>query len=153
MRDPWDIYFLKIAKLVSTRATCHRASHGAVIVRDNNIISTGYNGAPAGHLDCIQLDYCDREEKKVEPGTKYELCKSNHAEMNAICQAARWGHSLLAATLYVTDVPCLICSKLIQAAGITEVIYIDTNRYIENNKTILYNNGICFKPIKIQFDF
>ena len=92
-------YYLDIAETVLERATCLRAKYGALIVRNDEIISTGYNGAPRGRRNCIDLDYCVREELKVPSGERYELCRSVHAEMNAIISAAR--SECIGGTMYI----------------------------------------------------
>lgn len=128
-REDWDTYFLKLAKLVSTRATCKRAQHGSVLVQDRNIISTGYNGAPRLIQSCDERDICVRQEAGCAPGENYELCHAVHSEQNAICLAAKHGSKTLGATLYVTGLPCLICAKMIINAGISRVVFDSTGRY------------------------
>ena len=123
MRADWDSYFLSIAKLAATRATCNRAHHGAIIVRDKAIISTGYNGAPRRIESCEEKKTCVRELQGAKPGERYELCISVHAEQNAINLAARNGSSTLGCTLYVTGLPCLMCARSIINAGIAVVIF------------------------------
>jgi len=126
-------YYLNIAKEVSRRSTCLRRRFGAVIVRDDQIISTGYVGAPRGTPNCIDLGRCAREELKVPAGERYELCRSVHAEMNAIINAARAGVSLLGGTLYLYGEqvrddsiaeakPCKMCKRMIINAGIASVV-------------------------------
>ena len=118
MRPGWDDYFLDIAKLVSTRATCLRRQHGAVIVADKQILATGYNGAPSGAEHCT---VCAREAAGCAPGTRYELCRAVHAEANAIAQAAKHGLRIDGATMYITGPPCKMCARLIINAGIAEI--------------------------------
>ncbi len=113
-RPSWDEYFLRVAKVVSTRSTCPRRSVGAVLVRDRQILSTGYNGAPRG------LPHCSEEGCLMRDG---HCVRASHAEMNAIAQAALHGVSVDSATLYCTDRPCLICSKLLINAGIAKIVY------------------------------
>ncbi|RKY40831.1 MAG: cytidine deaminase [Candidatus Makaraimicrobium thalassicum] len=120
-RPPWDEYFLNIAKLVATRSTCLRRKVGAVVVKNKQILSTGYNGAPRGIVHCDQAG-CLREELGVPSGQRHELCRALHAEQNAFLQAARHGVSLCGATLYVTIQPCSICAKMIINVGIKKVI-------------------------------
>ena len=90
-----DDYYLKIAEAVSTKCTCLMVNFGCIIVKDDQIISTGYVGAPRKTMDCIELGYCIRRKKNIESGKGYEMCRSVHAEMNAIINAARAGVSLL----------------------------------------------------------
>ncbi|MCQ2407486.1 MAG: cytidine/deoxycytidylate deaminase family protein [Oscillospiraceae bacterium] len=125
-------YYLDIAEAVSERSTCLRRKFGAIIVKNDEIISTGYNGAPRGRKNCSDLNFCYRERMQVPRGQRYELCRSVHAEANAIISASR--SDLLGAALYLachdakTDqldgavAPCSMCKRLILNAGITEVI-------------------------------
>lgn len=126
-RPSWDTYFASITRLVSTRSTCLRAQHGAVVVRRKHIIATGYNGSPPNTPHCVDVG-CPRIDQNVPSGTKYELCRSIHAEQNAICQAAKLGLSLEGATIYITDVPCTICAKMIHSAGIKDVVILQHSR-------------------------
>ncbi|MBI4722509.1 MAG: cytidine/deoxycytidylate deaminase family protein [Candidatus Stahlbacteria bacterium] len=121
-RPTWDNYFIEIAKLVSSRATCLRRKVGAIIVKDKRILSTGYNGAPTGLAHCSEVG-CLREKLHISSGERHELCRGVHAEQNAIIQAARFGVSIDNATLYLTDSPCIICSREIINAGIKVVVY------------------------------
>lgn len=128
-RPDWDKYFMEITELVATRTTCLRRSVGAVIVKENRILSTGYNGAPAGLEHCLEIG-CMREKMNIPSGERQELCRGIHAEQNAIVQAARFGVSLLDATIYITTQPCITCAKLIINVGIKRVIY--KNPYPDN---------------------
>lgn len=123
MRPSWDIYFLRFAKLAATRSTCLRRQHGAVIVKDNQILATGYNASPSKLEHCERG--CHREELGIPSGQRYELCRSVHAEQNAIIQAAKHGVMINGATIYITGFPCLICTKLILNSGITKIVVID----------------------------
>ncbi len=114
-RPSWDEYFLNIAEVVSTRSTCPRRSVGAVLVRDRQILSTGYNGAPRGLPHCSERGCLMRDAHCV---------RASHAEMNAIAQAALHGVRVEGATLYSTDKPCLICSKLLINAGIEKIVFV-----------------------------
>ena len=122
MRPDWDEYFLKIAELVSERATCLRRKVGAVLVKDKRILATGYNGAPVGFEHC-EVTGCLREKMHVPSGERHELCRGLHAEQNAIIQAAYHGSiSIKGSILYVTNHPCSICAKMIINAGIEKII-------------------------------
>ncbi len=121
-RPSWETYFMEIALLVARRSTCLRRMVGAVIVKDKRILSTGYNGAPSGVRHCIETG-CLRERLKVPSGQRHELCRGIHAEQNAIIQAAYHGVSIKDATLYCTNLPCSICSKMIINAGIRRILY------------------------------
>jgi len=120
-RPPWDEYFLEVAGVVSKRSTCLRRQVGAVIVKEKNILATGYNGSPAKLPHC-EVTGCRREELGVKSGERHELCRGLHAEQNAIIQAALHGVSLKDSILYVTNEPCIICAKMIINAGIKEVV-------------------------------
>ena len=120
-RPSWDEYFLSIARLVATRSTCLRRQVGAVVVKNKQVLATGYNGAPTGITHCDQVG-CIREELGVPSGQRHELCRALHAEQNAFLQAARHGSSLDGATLYITTQPCSICAKMLINVGIKKVI-------------------------------
>lgn len=122
-RPSWDAYFMTIARQVATRATCGRRRVGAVLVRDRQILSTGYNGVPRGIRHCTEVG-CLREQMKVPSGERHELCRGIHAEMNAIIQAARHGTCIADATLYCTTQPCSLCAKMLINVGI-RTIYIE----------------------------
>lgn len=126
-----DMYYLKIAESVLERSTCLRRRYGAVIVNNDEIVSTGYNGAPRGEQNCIDLGYCEREAQNVPKGQRYELCVAVHAEQNAIISAAR--SEMQGATIYIVGkeaatggyanpAPCLICRRMIRNAGITRCV-------------------------------
>ena len=130
-----DEYYLNIAREVSLRSTCLMISFGCVIVKDDQIISTGYVGAPRKTKDCLELEFCIRRKNNIESGKGYEMCRSVHAEMNAIINAARSGASLLGGDMYlytakneekgyslVNSYPCLLCKKMIINAGIKNFI-------------------------------
>lgn len=113
---------MDITRLVATRSTCLRRQVGAILVKDRNILATGYNGVPSGISHCDESG-CLRERLKVPSGERHELCRGLHAEQNAIIQAARHGINIDRATLYCTTMPCIICTKMLINAGITTVIY------------------------------
>ncbi len=129
-------YYLDIAQTVSERGTCLRRNFGAIIVKNDQIISTGYNGAPRGRQNCSDVGYCTREKLGIPRGERYELCRSVHAEANAIISAAR--PDMLDATLYLVGVDaktkelmsdissCSMCKRLIINAGISTVIIRNT---------------------------
>lgn len=124
-RIDWDTYFIEIAKVVAKRASCFRRQVGGVIVKDNSIISTGYNGAPKGVLDCLQIDECMRNKQNIPSGQNYEICMSLHAENNAITQCASNGVSCKGATIYITHSPCSMCLKQIINAGIRRIVALE----------------------------
>lgn len=119
-RPSWQEYFMKMAYLAASRSTCLRRAVGAALVRDNQLISTGYNGSPKGIPHCAQTG-CLREQMGVPSGEKHELCRGVHAEQNAIIQAAINGSSTRGAVLYCTHQPCSICARLIINAEIKQV--------------------------------
>ncbi len=129
MRPSWDEYFMLIAKLVSTRSTCNSRPTGAVLVKDKQILATGYNGSMPGAPHCIDdimpdgTPYCHRRVLKVADVDKYNYCRASHAEANAIAQAARYGVAIKGAALYVTLQPCFVCLKLLATAQIRRVYF------------------------------
>jgi len=123
-RPSWEEYFMDIARLVAKRSTCIRRMVGAVVVKDKNILATGYNGAPTGIAHCDVVG-CLREKLAVPSGERHELCRGLHAEQNAIIQAAKHGINIEKGVLYCTNSPCVICSKMIINAGIRRIIYLE----------------------------
>ena len=123
-RIDWKSYFMKMAQLAAERSTCIRRQVGAVAVRDNHVLATGYNGAPKGQTHCIDQG-CLREELNIPSGERHEICRGVHAEQNIICQAALHGVSLEGAIIYCTTQPCSICARLIVNSGIQKVIYLE----------------------------
>ncbi len=134
-RPGWDEYFIDIAKAVSSRATCLRRRYGAVITKDNIIVSTGYNGAPSGMKDCLEEGKCTRKELQIPHGERYELCHSVHAEANAIIRAS--ADELKGSTIYVSGAdhgageclsePCMMCKRMILNSQIKKVVFSDGN--------------------------
>lgn len=121
-RPTWDEYFMEITHLVARRSTCLRRQVGAVLVKDKNILATGYNGTPSGIAHCLDVG-CLREQMGIPSGERHELCRGLHAEQNAIIQAAKHGTNIDGATLYCTTMPCIICAKMIINAGIRKIVY------------------------------
>ena len=129
-------YYLDIAQTVAERGTCLRRCFGAIIVKNDSIISTGYNGAPRGRKNCCDLGFCRREQMKIPRGQRYELCRSVHAEANAIIAASR--ENMIGSTLYMACIDpktrevvgnvtsCSMCKRQIINAGISEVIVRET---------------------------
>lgn len=122
-RPAWDVYFMTMAMMASTRSTCLRRQVGAVVVRGLQLVSTGYNGAPRGTSHCLETG-CLRALLGVPSGERQEMCRGSHAEGNAIAQAARMGIATDGATVYCTDEPCSFCTKSLLNAGIVRVVYI-----------------------------
>jgi dCMP deaminase len=123
-RPSWNEYFSEITQLVSSRSTCTRRRVGAVLVKNKRILCTGYNGAPSGVAHCLDVG-CLREQLGIPSGQRHELCRGLHAEQNAIIQAACHGVSVEGADLYCTNLPCIICTKMIINAGILRVFYLE----------------------------
>lgn len=121
-RPSWDAYFMDITRTVATRSTCLRRQVGAIIVKDKRILSTGYNGAPAGITHCAERG-CLRTKLNIPSGERHELCMGLHAEQNAILQSALHGVSIENGTFYITHQPCVLCAKMIVNARIKEVIF------------------------------
>ena len=140
-RPDWDTYFMSIANVVATRANCSRRKVAAVIVSENRIISTGYNGTPRGILNCFEGG-CPRCSGNVVSGASLEECICVHAEQNAICQAAYYGIRLAGSTIYVTLTPCLTCAKMIINAGIREVVYAGNYAFDEQTQKLLADAGV-----------
>ena len=153
-------YYLDIAQTVSERSTCLRKRYGAIIVKNDSIISTGYNGAPRGRANCNELGFCLREKLQTPRGERYELCRSVHSEANAIIAASR--ENMLGSTLYMccTDprdghviggvTSCMMCKRMIINAGISTVVVretadeytvIDTQTWIDNDDSLSGNFG------------
>jgi len=124
IRPSWEEYFMEIARLVARRSTCLRRQVGAVVVKDKNILTTGYNGTPSGIAHCSEVG-CLRQQLNVPSGERHELCRGLHAEQNAIIQAAKHGVNISGGTLYCTNSPCVICSKMLINAGIARIVYLE----------------------------
>jgi len=121
-RPDWDEYWMQIANNAKTRSTCIRRKVGAVIVKNNQILSMGYNGAPTKLKHCEETG-CLRQQMNVPSGERAEICRAIHAEQNAIIHAAKHGVSIEGATIYVTSSPCNICAKMLINSGISEIVY------------------------------
>ena len=132
-RPDFDEYCLKIAPVVAERSTCRRHHMGAVAVKNKHILTTGYNGAPAGGKDCLELG-CLRDEMNIESGTQQEICRAIHAEQNVIIQAGLHGVSLEGSTVYCTHTPCVLCAKMLINAKIARSVSFgkyNDDRFIE----------------------
>jgi dCMP deaminase len=148
-------YYLDIAEQVSKRCTCLRRHYGTVIVKDDEVIATGYVGAPRGRQNCIDMNKCVREDLKIARGERYELCRSVHSEANAIISASR--KDMIGASLYLVGTElstgeyilnsscCMMCKRLVINAGITTVYIrddkdnyrvVDVNEWIENDDSL-----------------
>ena len=140
-RPSWDEYFTEIAKLVATRSNCVSRKVGAVITVDNQIVSTGYNGAPKGLHHCVDAGGCLRKLNKIESGTRQEICRAVHAEQNAIISAAVKGGSIKGGTIYTNTYPCSICTRMLINAEIKRIVY-DSDYSDPLSKEMLEESGI-----------
>lgn len=151
-RPNWDEYFLVLAKLAATRSTCLARQVGAVIVKDKQVLATGYNGSPSGSAHCIDQGYCypgldDCSASKDMPS------RAVHAEANAIAQAAKHGIAIDNASIYVTHEPCISCLKLIISAGIKKIIYeipFNSGNNIKLRDIFIKENIIKLRRIQIN---
>jgi len=142
-RPDTEEYFLKIASVVAERSTCRRHHVGAVAVKDKHILATGYNGAPSGLKDCLELG-CLRDEMNIPSGTRHEICRGIHAEQNVIIQASLHGISLEGSTIYATHTPCRLCAKMLVNAKIKR--YVSYGKYDDNSFVDLFQEaGIEFE--------
>jgi dCMP deaminase len=150
-RPSWHEYFMMLAKLVGVRSTCNSRKVGAIVVRHNRILATGYNGAVHGAPHCIDRgpDFCLRRTIGAHDGEKYNYCISSHAEVNALNQAARFGIPLEGASLYCTLEPCNWCFKQLIQAGIKE-IYFEESYESQNKEFDLYWRRIMESTESIQ---
>ncbi|MDD3803860.1 MAG: dCMP deaminase family protein [bacterium] len=146
-RPSWEEYFMEIASLVSTRATCLRRKVGAIIVKDRHILSTGYNGPPKNTPHCDEIGGCMREKLNVPSGERMELSRAVHAEQNAIIQAAKLGINIEGSDMFVTNQPCFICAKMIINAGIKR-IYIKDGYPDRHAEDILKEAGVELIQLK-----
>lgn len=147
-RPSLDEYFMKMAHLAATRSTCLRRKVGAVIVKDKRVLSTGYNGAPKGLPHCSEVG-CLRENLDVPTGERHELCRGVHAEQNAIIQAAVFGTSIKDGKIYTTNRPCVVCTKLLINANISEIIY-DDDYLDELAQEILSHSKVKVRRYKLK---
>jgi dCMP deaminase len=123
-RPDWDTYFMDMARLAASRSSCLRRAVGAVLVKDRRMLATGYNGVPSGMTHCSETG-CLRERLSVPSGERHELCRGLHAEQNAIIQAAFHGVSIRDSALYCTNLPCVICTKMLINAGVRRIVYLE----------------------------
>ncbi len=137
-RPEFDEYCLKIASVVGERATCRRHHMGAVAVKDKHILTTGYNGAPAGQKDCLELG-CLRDELGIPSGERVEICRAIHAEQNVIIQAALHGVSLEGSTIYCTHTPCVLCAKMLVNARIKR--FVSFSKYNDDEFITLFREA------------
>lgn len=141
MRPDWDEYFMNIAQTVATRSTCDRAEVGAVLVREKRILTTGFNGSPAG------LPHCDDSGHLMDEG---HCVRTTHAEANAIIQAALHGISTKGAVCYVTHFPCLGCTKMLINAGVSAIIFRSDYRVDNNALKFLEAAGVKVHKLEMR---
>jgi len=138
-----DEYFLKIASVVAERSTCRRHHIGAIAVKNKHILTTGYNGAPVGAKDCLELG-CLRDELRIPSGTRQEICRAIHAEQNVIIQAGLHGVSLEGSTVYCTHTPCVLCAKMLVNARIAR--FVSFGKYSDDSFIEMFKEaGIKFE--------
>ncbi len=147
VRPSWDRYFMDIAQVAANRSNCSRRHVAAVIVRDKQIISTGYNGTPRGIKNCSDGG-CPRCNSDVPSGEGLGQCLCSHAEENAIVQAAYNGIMVKGATIYTTFSPCLLCAKMIINAGIVEVVYHQRYSIDDVSMKLLNDAGVKVRPVE-----
>ena len=146
-RPSWDRYFMDIAHVAATRSNCSRRQVAAVLVRDRQVVSTGYNGTPRGVKNCSDGG-CPRCNSNIPSGEGLHQCLCSHAEENAIVQAAYNGIAVKGCTLYTTFSPCLLCAKMIINAGIREVVYNESYSIDGTSRRILAEAGVILRPVK-----
>ena len=146
VRPSWDRYFMDIAHVAASRSNCSRRQVAAVVVRDKQIISTGYNGTPRGIKNCSDGG-CPRCNSDIPSGEGLGQCLCSHAEENAIVQAAYNGIRLKGATLYTTFSPCLLCAKMIINAGIVEVVYHQHYTIDDVSMGLLKEAGVAVRSV------
>lgn len=155
LRPSWDAYFMALAKLVASRSTCLSRPIGCVIVKDKQIISTGYNGSMPGVAHCSEEGKCYRRSIQAPDAGKYDFCRSIHAEANAVALAGKKGLDLEGSSVYVTLFPCYVCTKLLVRAGVKEIIFekgyesSDKERDL-HWKEALESTGIKVRQFKIE---
>ena len=149
-RPDWEVYFLKMAQLASTRSTCIRRHVGAVLVKEKKILATGYNGVPSGISHCSDVG-CLRDKEQIPSGQRHELCRGLHAEQNAILQAAYHGVSIQGSVLFCTNFPCVICSKMLINAGIRQIFYLEGYPDLLS-ETMLNEAGMELHRIEMEDD-
>ena len=147
--DKWDARFMELAKVIASWASCYKPNRkiGAVIVKNKRIVTTGYNGAPAGIKTCVERGECLRQKLGIPSGTRAELCYAVHAEQNAVVQAAYFGVSVKGATIYTTTYPCSMCAKILINAGISEIVY-DEGYVDDLSKQILSETDVVIREFK-----
>ncbi len=146
----WDDYFMLMSHMVKTRSTCIRRAVGAVLVKHNRVVATGYNGAPSGLPHASEVG-CLRNDLEIPSGEKLHICRGSHGEMNAIAHCARHGIATDGCTLYSTTKPCSMCLKVIINAGIARVVYSESYNDVMADRIISeIGNKIEFVHLKVE---
>jgi dCMP deaminase len=140
MRISFDEYFMRMALLASERATCERLKVGSVIVKNKNVLSTGYNGSASGEAHCLDVGCLIRDGHCI---------RTIHSEQNALLQCAKHGVSVKGASIYVTHFPCLHCTKSLVTAGITEIVYLNDYRNDEYALHLIKQAGIKLRKVEL----
>jgi len=148
VRPSYDQYFMEIVTIVATRSTCLRRQVGAIIVKDNHMLSTGYNGPPKGMTHCDTAG-CLRTTMNIKRGERHELCRGLHAEQNAIIQAAVFGIPIRGGTIYSTHFPCSVCAKMLINAELQKVVYAE-GYPDELSAQILEESNINVQQLTVQ---
>ncbi len=147
-RLTWNQYFMTITRQVAERSTCNRAKVGAVIVRDKNIVATGYNGAPAGMPHCTDVGCLIYQSKTPDGDTEENCFRTIHAEINAIAQAAKNGSSIKDASIYITHTPCIHCLKVLVNTGI-KTIYYESRYKLQTLEEILRTTQVHMENVQL----
>lgn len=153
-RPSWDEYFVNLAIEATKRSSCLKRHVGAIIIDNNQILTTGYNGAPRGVESCYDHNICWRRARDITHGKDKDLCMAAHAEFNAICQAARRGIALDGSILYVTTYPCPTCAKAVIQSGIKEVRYLRSyyGEQYDFSRKLLRTAGIKTKKMAADLE-
>jgi len=154
-RIGWNQYFMMLAKLASSRSTCISRPVGCVLVKNNHVLATGYNGSISGAPHCIEQEKCFRRQQEVPDDVKHLYCRSSHAEANIVAQAAKYAIDSFDSTLFITLYPCYTCYKLLCTAGIRTIYYESkyesVNVGANFNKIFIEDNGpITFSQLTID---
>ena len=147
-RLTWHQYFMTITRQVAERSTCCRAKVGAVIVRDKNILATGYNGAPAGMPHCLDVGCLVYSSQTPNGDTEENCFRTIHAEINAIAQAAKNGAGIKDASIYITHTPCVHCLKVLVNTGIREIYY-ESPYKLHTLEELLRNSGVRLEKVEL----
>lgn len=155
-RLQWNQYFMILAKIAATRSTCLSRPVGGILVKDYQVLATGYNGAISGENHCIDENKCYRRAREADDGDKLKFCRANHVEANLIAQAARYGVNVKGCDLFITLYPCYTCYKLIATVGIKRVFYESTYESVNVddtfNKDFIENGNVTFSKLTIHED-